>query len=64
MVPPTLVKVGQPVSEGQLNELKANAHDPAGPVISDDEIFEPPAEKMSYKVNVKDSVHEICEVSF
>jgi len=61
VVPPALPKVGQPVTEGDLKQLKHDAVDPAHFDVTDDHHFEPPPEQMSKEVHVHCRVPDVEE---
>lgn len=63
MVPPALVEVGQPVSEGDLEDFEAGRGHPADFEVADNHHFEPPAEEVGGKVDVHHSVIDVVELA-
>lgn len=53
MVPPALVEVGQPMTEGDLEDLEEHTADPAHLDISDDHHLKPPTKEVCQEMSIK-----------
>jgi len=62
MVPPALPEVGQPVTEGDLEDLEDHTADPAHLDISDDHHLEPPTKEVCHEMHINCSIPYIKEL--
>lgn len=72
VIPPAFPEVGQPMAEGDFEDLEHNTGDPADLDVSDDHHLEPPSEQMRLhfrheeydEVDIEDGVVNVEELRF
>lgn len=62
MVPPALPKVGQPVTEGDLEDLEDHTANPAHLDISDDHHLKPPTKEVCHEMHIYRSIPNVKEL--
>ena len=60
VIPPALVEVGEPVTEGDLTDFEADRACPGNIPVAHDKELTPPAQEVGDEMNIKDSIAEVC----